>query len=87
MEGEQVYRLDTLPLPENVPLDVARHTGAVALFVARAQAAAPGFVLTESTLPIVVDICRRLDGIALAIELAAARTPLLGCRRPASKTR
>ncbi len=78
LEGEQVYRLDTLPLPENVPLDVARHIGAVALFVARAQAAAPGFVLTESTLPIVVDICRRLDGIALAIELAAARIPLLG---------
>ena len=78
MPEEQVYRLDTLALPENVPVDVARHIGAVALFVARAQAAAPGFVLTESTLPIVVDICRRLDGIALAIELAAARVPLLG---------
>ena len=75
---EQVYRLDTLALPENVSVDVARHVGAVALFVARAQAAAPGFVLTESTLPIVLDICRRLDGIALAIELAAARVPLLG---------
>lgn len=78
LAGEQVYRLGTLALPENVPLDVARHSGAVALFVARAQAAAPAFVLTQGTLPIVVDICRRLDGIALAIELAAARVPLLG---------
>ena len=78
LSDEQVYRLGTLALPENVSVDIARHVGAVALFVARAQAAAPGFVLTESTLPIVVDICRRLDGIALAIELAAARVPLLG---------
>ena len=78
LPDEQVYRLGTLALPENVPVEVARHIGAVALFVARAQAAAPAFVLTENTLPIVVDICRRLDGIALAIELAAARVPLLG---------
>ena len=78
LPDEQVYRLGTLAVPENVPVEVARHIGAVALFVARAQAAAPAFVLTESTLPIVVDICRRLDGIALAIELAAARVPLLG---------
>ena len=40
---EQVYRLGTLALPENVSVDIARHVGAVALFVARAQAAAPGF--------------------------------------------
>ncbi len=78
LPGEQLYRLGTLALPENVPLEVARHVGAVALFVARAQAAAPAFALTASTLPIVLDICRRLDGIALAIELAAARVPLLG---------
>ena len=78
LPDEQVYRLGTLTLPENVPIDVARRVGAVALFVARAQAAAPAFVLTESTLPIVLDICRGLDGIALAIELAAARMPLLG---------
>jgi predicted ATPase/DNA-binding winged helix-turn-helix (wHTH) protein len=78
LSEEQVYRLQTLALPENVPADVARNIGAVALFVARAQAAAPGFALTEMNLPTVVDICRRLDGIALAIELAAARVPLLG---------
>ena len=87
MADEQVYRLGTLALPENVPVDVARHIGAVALFVARAQAAAPAFVLTESTLPIVVDICRRLDGIALAIELAAARSSTARCRWTASETR
>ena len=78
LRGEQLYRLGTLALPEDVPLEVARHVGAVALFVARAQAAAPEFVLSASELPLVLDICRRLDGIALAIELAAARVPLLG---------
>ncbi|MGH2959683.1 MAG: ATP-binding protein, partial [Solirubrobacterales bacterium] len=78
LADEQLYRLGTLALPDKVPVEAARHVGAVALFVARAQAAAPTFTLTEQTLPIVIDICRRLDGIALAIELAAARVPLLG---------
>jgi len=78
LPDEQVYRLGTLALPDGLSVDAARHVGAVALFVARAQAAAPTFALTAQNLPIVVDICRRLDGIALAIELAAARVPLLG---------
>lgn len=47
------------------------------LFVERAQAAKQGFRLTEQAAPAVVQICRRLDGIPLAIELAAARTRLL----------
>ncbi|MEO8310982.1 MAG: hypothetical protein ABI520_07425, partial [Caldimonas sp.] len=48
------------------------------LFEARAQAADPRFALDEQNVAAVVDICRHLDGIALAIELAAARVPLLG---------
>ena len=49
----------------------------VALFVERARAASDTFSLTDENAPIVADICRRLDGIPLAIELAAARVKML----------
>jgi predicted ATPase len=75
---EQVYRLDTLALPAESTTQGARDAGAVQLFVARASAADPRFQLDDSNVAAVVDICRRLDGIPLAIELAAARVPLLG---------
>jgi predicted ATPase len=52
--------------------------GAVALFMARARAQAPRFVLDDGNVAGVVEVCRRLDGAALAIELAAARLSLLG---------
>ena len=70
---EHVYRLGALPLPAP---GVA--SGAVDLFVARARALDARFVATDERLPAIVEICRRLDGIPLAIELAAARVPLLG---------
>ena len=52
------------------PLDEA---AAVALFADRAASVAPGFALDAATEPLVADVCRRIDGLPLAIELAAAR--------------
>ena len=65
-------------MPANAQLEEATEFGAVALFVERAHAADSRFRLANDNVEVVVDICRRLDGIPLAIELAAARVPLLG---------
>ncbi len=75
---ENVYRLGTLPLPVGDAHGDALQTGAVELFAARAQAVDPRFSLGTANVAAVVEVCRRLDGIPLAIELAAARVPLLG---------
>jgi len=75
---EQVFRLGALAVPTSATLEEAAQFGAVALFVERAHAVEPRFRLSNDNLAMVIDICRRLDGIALAIELAAARVPLLG---------
>ncbi len=75
---EQVYRLGPLGLPADATLAGARDAGAVQLLVARVQALEPRFRLSENKVDAVVEICRRLDGIPLALELAAARVPLLG---------
>ena len=75
---EHVYRLGTLALPDEATVSSAREAGAVELFVARVQAVRPRFLLSDENVGAVVEICRRLDGLPLAIELAAARAPLLG---------
>ena len=75
---EHVFRLDTLAVPGAVDAVDAGQFGAVQLFVERAHAADPRFALTPDNAPVVVEICRRLDGIPLALELAAARVALLG---------
>ena len=78
--GEHVLRLPSLAVPAepNPSADAALSAGSVQLFVARAHAADPRFVLDDRTAPKVAAICRRLDGIPLALEMAAARVPLLG---------
>lgn len=76
--SEHVFRLGPLRLPTLPTLQHAVESGAVELFVARAQALDRSFQLCESNVRAVVDICTRLDGLALPIELAAARLPLLG---------
>ena len=73
LPAEQVYRLGGLASDAN-----AGTPAAVALFVARAQAADPRLQPTSSQFITIADICRRLDGMPLAIELAAARVRLLG---------
>jgi predicted ATPase len=78
--GEKLSRLESLDVPHSIA-DLTPATvisfGAVALFVDRALLVDKSFSLTDDTAPIVADICRRLDGIPLAIELAAARVKVL----------
>lgn len=78
--GEAVYRLPGLETPNEVPATVreARRYDALDLFFERATAYDRTFVPTEASLEHAVDICRRLDGIPLALELAAARVATLG---------
>jgi non-specific serine/threonine protein kinase len=79
LRGEQVLPVPPLavPHPEAVRRDAVGEAPAVALFVQRARGAAPHFRLTEQNAGAVAEICRRLDGLPLALELAAARTRAL----------
>lgn len=95
--GERVFQVPSLSLPDAVgEADEHANAGdgwfadvgaaeAVRLFVDRATAVLPSFSLTPSDAPAVVEICRRLDGIPLAIELAAARVPLLSVQEIAQR--
>ena len=82
--GERLWTVDPLPTgPKEMfsphpELDELAEIPAVALFVARAKAADPSFVLDETNGPLIAEIGRRLDGIPLAIELAAARARAIG---------
>jgi predicted ATPase/class 3 adenylate cyclase len=74
LDGEHVRRVQSLTLPDaKAGVDTARASASVRLFAERAAAAADGFVIDDANVAPVVEICRHLDGIPLAIELAAAR--------------
>jgi predicted ATPase/class 3 adenylate cyclase len=75
--GEYEHPVPPLELPAEANLGDARSSGAVQLFVQHAQMVRPSFMLTDENTADVVTVCRRLDGLPLAIELAAARSKLL----------
>ena len=80
LPGEQQYRVPPLDLPDTTtPVTVAQaaECASVKLFVARAREVDPSFALTDANAPVISVIVERLDGLPLAIELAAARIDLL----------
>jgi predicted ATPase/class 3 adenylate cyclase len=80
VDGEQEYPVPPMTLPDTAhlpPPDDLSAYESVALFVSRARGVQPSFELTEQNAATVAEICRRLDGLPLAIELAAARVRLL----------
>src|SRR5215472_4670907 len=80
IDGETVLPVPPLPVPEAGQPLTAAELGvfpAVWLFAERAAQAVPGFAVTEANAAAVAGICRRLEGLPLAIELAAARLPVL----------
>ncbi len=91
--GEKAWRVPSLSLPEcaddllervPAPAELGRYE-AVRLFVERAAGIEPGFTLTPANAPHVLQICRRLDGIPLALELAAARVNVLSPEKIAQR--
>ncbi|WP_447034698.1 BTAD domain-containing putative transcriptional regulator [Streptomyces sp. DSM 118878] len=87
--GEQLWQVHPLDLPEDpddsADLAVLRRSSAVQMFLDRAAAASPGFELTDDNARAVASICRRLDGIPLALELASTRIRVLGARELAKR--
>jgi len=88
LAGETVYPVPSLAMPEPLhlpPLPSLVEFEAIQLFTERACAVAPAFAVTETNAQAVAQICRRLDGIPLAIELAAARVKVLSAEHIAAR--
>ena len=92
--GEQARRVPSLSLPEakgkrqgdrGDPIAELTQYEAVRLFIDRAVATQPGFIVTNRNAPAIAEVCHRLDGIALAIELAAARVNVLSVEQIAAR--
>ena len=78
LSGERVVEVPPLSVPDTVDAEALLHSDAVELFLDRARAVGNDLDLDHNQLDIVADICRRLDGIPLAIELAASRAKVVG---------
>lgn len=87
IEGERVYPLAPLSVPPTdfVTASRALEYSAVGLFLDRTQAVDPDFIITDEISPYVSKVCRKLDGIPLAIEFAAASAPAIGVRELACR--
>ena len=86
IDGENAYRVPSLSLPDSKSgLSAIEESEAVKLFMERATAILPELELTEANASSVAQICQRLDGIALAIELAASRVKILKVEQIASR--
>ena len=86
--GEASFRVPSLSTPDArrmPPFETLTQYEAVRLFIERAEMALPGFVVTKENAPAIAQICYRLDGIPLAIELAAARVQVLRVEQIASR--
>jgi non-specific serine/threonine protein kinase len=79
VQGEHLFSVLPLDVPGSgvTALDAVATSAAATLFAQRARAADPGFALGDHNAPVVAELCRRLDGLPLAIELAAARSGVL----------
>lgn len=76
VDGETVLRIDPLGITDEDPA----HDGALALLIDRIVAADRRFEVSSDAVPLLIDLCRQLDGLPLALEMAAARVPLMGVR-------
>ena len=83
--GEFVFPVPPLELPEDGSAHAIAASEAGSLFITRARAASPAFALTEDNSAAIAEVCFRLDGMPLAIELAAARCPTLGAVQLAAR--
>lgn len=82
LAAEWVYRIDSLAVPDgSASAAQAGGFSAIQLFVERARSLDTRFELNETNVSSVIDLCRQLDGMPLAIELAAARAPMLGVQQ------
>ncbi len=88
IDGEETFRVPSLALPtenERQSPNTLAEVESIHLFLDRARMVQPGFALNDQNAPFVAEICRRLDGIPLAIELAAMRVKVLGVEQIAQR--
>jgi predicted ATPase len=85
LQAEWTFEVTGLPVPENGSLEAAEEYGAVELFLQSAHRAQPGFSPSPEDLQAIVRICRLVDGMPLALELAAAWVNTLNCKEIAAE--